>query len=145
MHYYLADIAAHKQDPQARAILLDRHGHVAETATANVLAYRRGEGLVSPPRETILPGLSLMFARELSELLGIGFVERDLEIEDLLSAEEVLLTSTPNCLLPVSRVNGKPIGDGRPGQVFQRLIAAWNEALGLDIVAQARKFARRET
>jgi branched-subunit amino acid aminotransferase/4-amino-4-deoxychorismate lyase len=143
MHYYLADLAAHKQDPQARAILLDRRGHVAETATANVLAYRRDEGLVSPPRETILPGISLMFARELSESLGIGFVERDLRIEDLLTAEEVLLTSTPNCLLPVSRVNGKPIGDARPGEMFRKLLAAWNKAVGLDIAAQAKTFARR--
>jgi branched-chain amino acid aminotransferase len=144
MHYYLADLAAHKQDPQARAILLDRRGHVAETATANVLAFRRGEGLVSPPRETILPGISLMFARELSQSLGINYVERDLSIDDLLTADEVLLTSTPNCLLPVSRVNGKPIGDGRPGQLFHKLLATWNEAVGLDVAAQAKKFARRE-
>jgi branched-subunit amino acid aminotransferase/4-amino-4-deoxychorismate lyase len=145
MHYYLADLAAHKQDPRARAILLDRRGYVAETATANVLAYRRGEGLVSPPRDTILPGISLMFARELSESLGIGYVERDLRIEDLLSADEVLLTSTPNCLLPVAGVNGKPIGDGSPGQVFRKLLGAWNEAVGLDVAAQAKRFARRST
>jgi branched-subunit amino acid aminotransferase/4-amino-4-deoxychorismate lyase len=144
MHYYLADLAAHKQDPQARAILLDRRGCVAETATANVLAYRRNEGLVSPPRETILPGISLMFARKLCDSIAIQNIERDLGIDDLLTAEEVLLTSTPNCLLPVVRVNGKPIGDGRPGQVFHKLLGVWNDAVGLDIVAQAKRFARRE-
>ncbi|HJS06205.1 MAG TPA: aminotransferase class IV, partial [Pirellulales bacterium] len=92
----------------------------------------------------ILPGISLMFARELSQSLGINYVERDLSIDDLLTADEVLLTSTPNCLLPVSRVNGKPIGDGRPGQLFHKLLATWNEAVGLDVAAQAKKFARRE-
>jgi branched-chain amino acid aminotransferase len=143
MHYYLADLAAHKQDPQARAILLDRRGHVAETATANVLAYRAGEGLVSPPRETILPGISLMFVHELSGALGIPYIERDLGIDDLVTADEVLLTSTPNCLLPVVRVNGAPIGHGRPGEVFHRLLRLWNDAIGLDITAQARQFAQR--
>jgi branched-subunit amino acid aminotransferase/4-amino-4-deoxychorismate lyase len=145
MHYYLADLAAHKEDPQARAILLDRRGHVAETATANVLAYRRGEGLVSPPRETILPGISLMFIHELCDALEIPCVERDLRVDDLLTADEVLLTSTPNCLLPVVRMNGSPIGNGRPGELFHKLLRAWNDIVGLDIAAQARQFARRTT
>jgi branched-subunit amino acid aminotransferase/4-amino-4-deoxychorismate lyase len=144
MHYYLADLAASKQDPQARAILLDNRGHVTETATANVLAYRRDEGLVSPPRATILPGISLLFVQELGMSLGIPYTERDLYIEDLSTADEVLLTSTPNCLLPAVRINGKPIGDGRPGEAFHKLRAAWNDAVGLDIAAQSRRFARRE-
>ena len=141
MHYYLADLAAQKQDPQARAVLLDREGRVTETSTANVLAYRADEGLVSPRRETVLPGISLMFLSELARAHSIPFIERDLSAEDLTTAEEVLLTSTPNCLLPVVRLNGNPIGRGSPGVVFHRLLQAWGEAVGIDVAAQARRFS----
>src|SRR5688572_1004908 len=66
MHYYLADLAAKKRSRDARAVLLDREGRVTETPTANVLAFRRGKGLISPPGEMILHGISLAFARELA-------------------------------------------------------------------------------
>ncbi|HWA99917.1 MAG TPA: hypothetical protein VG713_15570, partial [Pirellulales bacterium] len=56
-------------------------------------------------------------------------------------ASEVLLTSTPNCLLPVSAIDGQAIGGGRPGPVFTRLLQAWSDAVGLDIAGQALKFA----
>jgi branched-subunit amino acid aminotransferase/4-amino-4-deoxychorismate lyase len=142
MHYYLADLAAHKQDRQARALLLDRHGRVTETATANVVAYRAAEGLVAPPRGTVLPGISLMFLHELAKAQHISFVERDLTIDDLTTAQEVMLSSTPNCLLPVVSIKGKRIGDGSPGGVFRRLLQAWSVAVGTDIASQAKRFAR---
>jgi branched-chain amino acid aminotransferase len=141
MHYYLADLAARKQDRGARAVLLDRQGRVTETATANVLAYRSGEGFLSPRPGTILPGISLIFVRELAESQGIPFIERDLSVEDLTTADEVLLTSTPNCLLPVVRVNGSVIGGGSPGVVFRKLLQAWSGAVGIDIAGQAKRFA----
>jgi branched-subunit amino acid aminotransferase/4-amino-4-deoxychorismate lyase len=143
MHYYLADLAAHKVDPDARAVLLDGQGRVTETATANVLAYRAAEGLVSPRREAVLPGVSLSFIRELAITLRIPFVERDLSVDDLLLADEVLLTSTPNCLLPVVRVNDRAIGSGAPGIVFHKLLQVWSAAVGVEIAGQAKRFAIR--
>jgi branched-subunit amino acid aminotransferase/4-amino-4-deoxychorismate lyase len=86
-----------------------------------------------------------MFIHELCDALEIPCVERDLRVDDLLTADEVLLTSTPNCLLPVVRMNGSPIGNGRPGELFHKLLRAWNDIVGLDIAAQARQFARRST
>ena len=62
---------------------------------------------------------------------------------DLASADEVILTSTPMCLLPVTRFNGKTIGTGLPGEIFHQLLAAWNQMAGLDIVRQAEQFMRR--
>ena len=60
------------------------------------------------------------------------------------SAGEVFLSSTPLCLLPVTRLNGRPIGMGRPGELFERLIAAWSEMAGVDIVGQAERFSTRK-
>jgi branched-subunit amino acid aminotransferase/4-amino-4-deoxychorismate lyase len=143
MHYYLADREAQRKDTHARALLLDREGRVTETATANVLAYRSAEGLFTPRQENVLHGISLAFARELAGRLGLAFVERDIGLDDLVMADEVMLTSTPNCLLPVTRLNGRAIGDGRPGNVHRQLLSIWSEAVGLDIAGQAVQFSSR--
>ena len=74
---------------------------------------------------------------------GIPIVYRDLGVEELAAADELLLTSTPFCLLPATRFNGKPVGDGQPGPVFSRLLDAFSHAAGIDIAAQAVRFATR--
>jgi branched-subunit amino acid aminotransferase/4-amino-4-deoxychorismate lyase len=71
----------------------------------------------------------------------LSFSETPLTRTDVAAADEILLTSTPNCLLPVTRFDGLPIGGGRPGPLFGRLLAAWSRDVGLDIAAQARAFA----
>jgi branched-chain amino acid aminotransferase len=143
MHYYLADKLADKQDHGARAVLLDHEGYVLEASTANVLIYRKEFGLISPPFEKILRGISLAATFEIAESLGIACRQRDLAVEDLAAAEEIIITSTPFCLLPVTRFNGRPVGGGRPGEISQKLLDAWNTAAGLDIVGQAERFAQR--
>ena len=144
MHYYLADRQAAATDPGARALLLDAQGFVSEASTANLLIYTTAEGLASPPSAKILRGISLSVAIDLARRLGVATIERDLSTDDVASADEVLLTSTPLCLLPVTRLNGKPIGSGRPGALFHRLMAGWSELAGVDIVVQATRKARRE-
>ena len=143
MHYYLADQRARAMQPPARALLVDERGNACETSTANLLLYVRGTGLVSPPRVSILPGITLAATVELAAAEGISCLERDIKPADVSAADEVLLTSTPNCLLPVTRFNGVPIAAGDPGPVFERLLRAWSGLAGLDIAAQAREFAVR--
>lgn len=143
MHYYLADREAGAMFPGARALLLDLDGHVTEASTANVLVYRAGEGLVSPPHGKVLPGISLAEVTELALQMGVPSSQRDSTPEDLQTAQEILLTSTPMCLLPVVSLDGQRIGAGRPGDLFGRLIQAWSDLVGLDIVAQAQRFAAR--
>jgi branched-subunit amino acid aminotransferase/4-amino-4-deoxychorismate lyase len=143
MHYFLADRRARAIEPGARAALLDMEGNVVEASTANVVLLDREGGLVSPPRESILPGISVAVLGDLADRLGVPMAHRDVRPADLAAAAEVYLTSTSPCLLPVTRFEGRPIGDGKPGPVFARLLAAWSERVGLDIAAQARRFARR--
>ncbi len=143
MHYYLADRQAAARQPGSRALMLDPEGCVTETTTANLVAYSEAQGLITPPRKKVLPGISLAAVSDLAAALEIPLAERDLRPDDLRSADEVLLTATSYCLLPVVALNGKPIGGGTPGTVFARLITAWSEHVGLDIVEQARRFARR--
>ena len=144
MHYYLADQKAATVEPGARALLLDRDGWVVEASTANLMIFTGNDGLLTPPRGKVLEGISLREVDELAGKLGIPTGQRDLTPSDVASAGEALLTSTPMCLLPVTRLDGRPIGDGRPGEIFGRLLAAWNEAVGIDIAAQAERFAQRD-
>jgi branched-subunit amino acid aminotransferase/4-amino-4-deoxychorismate lyase len=143
MHYYLADRQAAIIERGARALLLDAEGLVVEASTANVMIFTRDRGLLSPPHQEVLPGISLAQVNELAEKLGIPCGEHELTPDDVAGADEVLLTSTPFCLLPVTRFNGRPIGGGAPGQVFRRLLAAWNGLVGIDVAAQAERFLRR--
>ena len=143
MHYYLADKHAAARFPGARAAMLDQDGFITEATTANIVVYRRDEGLVSPPQTKILHGISLAVTCELARKLGIATVERDVTVDDVATADEVLLSSTPLSLLPVTQFNGRVVGGGQPGDVFARLITAWNALVGLDIIAQAEQFAGR--
>ena len=143
MHYYLADRQARQKEPGARALLLDEWGFVTEASTANVLVYYRGQGLISPPKDRILPGVTVAVIEELAGQLGIPFANRELTVQEFGRAEEALLCSTSPCVLSVTRLNGQPIGDGRPGPISQKLREAWSQMVGFDIELQARRFSRR--
>ena len=143
MHYYLADREARAQDPGARALLLDQEGFIAEASTASVILFHEAEGFLSPPREKILPGVSVGVLEELASEMGSAFSHRDLTVDDAYSANEVILCSTSPCLLPVVSVDGRPIGSGTAGEMFQQVVAGWSRLVGLDIAEQARQFARR--
>lgn len=139
MHYYLADREAARIRPGAKALLLDGQGRVCETATANIVAYD-GQTLATPPPQRALAGLTLHAVAELAARQGIAWQATDLTVETLRQSAEVVLTSTPWCLLPVVRIDGNEIGDGRPGSLFHQLLTAFGETVGLDIAAQARQF-----
>jgi branched-subunit amino acid aminotransferase/4-amino-4-deoxychorismate lyase len=135
MHYYLAEQEARQFDPEASALLLGLDGLVTETNAANLLIVRSG-GIWSPPSGSILPGHSRAVVIELAAALNISFDEDELDAADVAAADEAFLSSTPFCLMPATRINGIPIGNGRPGPVYRRLLAAWSAEVGLDIAGQ---------
>ncbi len=135
MHYYLADQEARLVAPDAIALLLDLDGNVTETSGANFLLVERGV-IVSPGPRNILPGISRQTVIELARKLDIPYAERDLQIHDVMNADEGLLTSTPFCVMPVTKINGSPIADGKPGPIFRRLMEAWSQEVDLDILGQ---------
>jgi branched-subunit amino acid aminotransferase/4-amino-4-deoxychorismate lyase len=143
MHYFLADKEARQRESGARALMTDAEGFVTESSTANLLIYREGEGLVSPPEEKILPGVTVAALRELADKLGLSFRFADLRVNDVATANEVLLCSTSPCVWSVTRLNGQPIGDGTPGPVVAKLQKAWSDMVGVDIVAQAQRCAKK--
>jgi branched-chain amino acid aminotransferase len=140
IHWWLAEQEARQVEPGAIALLLDSDGYVTETAGANFLVVRNGT-VVSPPRESILGGISLLTVEELCSELKIGFVEKPLDVYDCLSADEAMLASTPYCLAGVRRINDVPLP--WPGPIFQQLLARWSQRVGMDPRAQIEATAEK--
>ena len=135
MHYWLADQETHQVDEQAITLLLDLDGNVTETSGANFLLVENGV-IKSPTLRNILPGVSRDMVIQLAKRLNIPFVEQDLQVFHVANADEAFLATTPICLMPATHINGLPIGNGRPGPIYQRLMEAWSEEVGMDILDQ---------
>jgi branched-subunit amino acid aminotransferase/4-amino-4-deoxychorismate lyase len=135
LHWWMAEQEVRRStQPGAIALLLDAETHqVSETATANFLLVKDGV-VISPPRYVILGGISLQVVEELCNEMAIPFKERPITVVDCLAADEAMLTSTPYCLAGVSRISDDPTP--WPGQIFERLLAAWSERVKLDIRQQ---------
>jgi len=134
IHYFLADKQARERNPKARAILLDEKGNVNEASTANVVAYFEDEGFVSPPLENILAGISLLYVESLVRESGQPFTYRDLTAKELTDADEILLTSTPFCVLPVSQLEDQKLTQRSQ---FNQLLVNWSQAVKVDIRNQS--------
>lgn len=136
MAYTLAEIEVKLVDPQAQSIILDIYGNVGENKGGNVFLV--ADGVIRTPRcNNCLAGISRETVLQLATDSGLQVQEADLQPYDLYSADELFLTSTPYCIMPATRFNGLPVGSGRVGPITQRLLAAWSELVGVDIVAQA--------
>jgi branched-chain amino acid aminotransferase len=108
-------------------ILLNDDGEVAEGASANVFAVKDGAGVTPPLDAGILPGVTRQLLLEIGGGLGIPMREETLQVADLLGADEAFITSTLKEAVPVRAVDGKPVGNGRPGPVTLRLLKAYRE------------------
>ena len=142
MNFNLAQIEAHDVDPDAQPIMLDLDGNLSEGTGYNVLMVTDGV-IRSPTDRAILQGVSRGMVFDLARQLDIPVVEDDLQPYDLYTAEEAFFTTTSPCVQPVTKVDNRELGDGKPGPITQQLLAAWSEAVGLDIVDQALRFAKK--
>jgi branched-chain amino acid aminotransferase len=144
MAYTLAEMEVKLVDPQAQGILLDVDGNVAENKGGNFFIVSEGV-LKTPTTRNALAGVSRATVLELAAALGIPAEVTDFQLYDIYTADEAFFTSTPYCIMPATRINGLSVGDGQVGAVTQRLLAAWSERVGMDIVGQAmRQFAEAE-
>jgi branched-subunit amino acid aminotransferase/4-amino-4-deoxychorismate lyase len=134
LSWWIAEQEVHEADPSASALLLDVDGFVTETAAANLLIVRDGR-VQTPWRGRVLSGVSLKVVEELCRELGLPFDEADLSLADCRQAAEAMLANTGYCLAPVRRIQEAELPC--PGPVFERLLAAWSERVGVDIRAQA--------
>jgi branched-chain amino acid aminotransferase len=138
--YKLADLQAEQMEPGAMPLLTDEHGFLTEGSGNNFFMVRDGE-IVTPKGHNILRGVSRSACMDLADKLGIPLREADIEPYDVRAADEAWCTSTIVSMLPVCRFNFQVVGNGKPGPVYRRLLDAWSEEVGVDIPAQARRYA----
>lgn len=107
------------------AILLNDRGEIAEGAGSNVFVVRGGQVLTPPLGAGILAGITRELLFELAPAAGVTIHEAPLRASDLLDADEAFLTSTLKELAPITRVDDRAIGSGRPGPVTLKLLDAF--------------------
>ncbi|MEE8174029.1 MAG: aminotransferase class IV [Dehalococcoidia bacterium] len=107
------------------AILLNEMGFIAEGSTSNIFLVAKGRLLTPSEASGILPGVTREAVLEVARALGIEAVEGGIPLADLLRAEEAFLTSSVREVLPVTSIDGRPVGRGRPGPVTKKLMAAY--------------------
>ena len=140
MNFALAEFEAADVDPDAWPILTDGEGNITEGTSNNVFLVTDGV-IRTPGDRSILQGGSRNMVFDLARQLDIPVVEDDLQPYDLYTSDEVFFSRTGPCVLPVTKVDNREVADGAPGRVTQQLLAAWSEAVGVDIVGQAESLA----
>lgn len=109
------------------ALLLNEKGFLAEASMSNVFLVSEGS-LRTPGLESgVLPGVTRETVTELAGKRGIDSIEGDTALEELLHAEEAFLTNSVMEVMPLTGVEGNPVGNGRPGPVTQKLMAGYSE------------------
>jgi branched-chain amino acid aminotransferase len=109
------------------ALIIDGTGHVVEGATSNVFAVIHGELFTPPVEAGILPGITRARLLEIARAHGIAYQEKALTVAELVSADEVFISSSIREVVPVVRIDGTPVGGGQPGPVARRLLAAYRQ------------------
>mgnify|MGYP002628135899 CR=1 FL=1 len=141
LHWFRADKEARSRFPTASSLLATADGHITETAAGNFYLIK-DRTIFTPQRQLVLGGISQRVLRELASKLGLTWQESAITFDDLAEANEAMTSSTTCCLLPVTRFNDQIIGSGQPGPVFQELVTAWSDLVGVDIVRQAADAAQ---
>lgn len=108
-------------DAQAMETILLRDDLLTEGAASNIFIVKDGLLLTPPKDHRILPGITYDVVLELAETHGVPHAVRDISELELRTAEEIMLTSSTKEILPITQLDGQPIGNGTPGPVFQQL------------------------
>ena len=106
----------------AREALMRNHrGEISECAQSNFFLVRRGEALTPSLDSGLLEGVTRNFLFEVGRAVGVPVREAVLTDADLETADEMFITSTTRGVLPVTLLDGQPVGAGRPGPVTRTL------------------------
>ena len=138
--YKIAELQAAHMEEGASALLTDERGFITEGTGNNFFMARDGV-IYTPKRHDILRGVSRGACMELATRLGVDVCEADIEPYDVREADEAWWTATTVCMVPITRFNFQPVGDGKPGMIYRKLLSEWSEEVGVDILAQARGYA----
>ncbi len=108
------------------AIMFDVHGNLSEGSGDNIFVVKNGR-IITPPTLNNLRGITRAAAIELARNEGIEVSEINMGLFDIYTADEVFVTGTAAEIAPITRIDGRLIADGKPGNITKKLMAAFKE------------------
>jgi len=117
-------------------ILLNTLGEVSEGSTSNIFLVKK-DNLITPEEESgLLPGITRGIVVELAPNQGLKVYNRRVALDELFAADEVFLTSTLIEVMALVEVDGKQIGNGKPGKVTKKIHKAYRDLVGKEVGRQ---------
>ncbi|HTL25648.1 MAG TPA: D-amino acid aminotransferase [Burkholderiales bacterium] len=114
-------------DEGAAETILFRDGHLTEAAACNVFVVRGGVIQCPPKTNLILPGITYDVVLELAQSAQLPLEVRAVSEQETRTADEIWVTSSSKEVLAIVKLDGKPVGDGRPGPAFRRMHQLYQE------------------
>jgi D-alanine transaminase len=115
-------------DVGAAETIMFRDGYLSEAAACNVWVVKDGKVLGTPKDNLVLEGIRYGLIEEICQQQGIGFELRRITRAEVFAADEVLLSSATKEVLPVTRLDGQPVGTGQPGPAYAHLYEGYQQA-----------------
>jgi D-alanine transaminase len=115
-------------DAGAVETIMFRNGFLSEAAASNVWIVKAGKVLGTPNDNLVLQGIRYDLLEEICRDKGIGFELRRISRDEVLNADELLLSSATKEVLPVTTLDHRPVGTGLPGPVYAQLYASYQLA-----------------
>jgi D-alanine transaminase len=114
-------------DAGAAETILFRDGNLTEASASNVFVVKGGVILSPPKSNLILPGITYDVIAEIAQAAGLPLEYRNVSEAEVRGADEVWITSSSKEVLAIVTLDGKPVAGGRPGPVFRRVYALYQE------------------
>jgi D-alanine transaminase len=127
-------MAQHAAENDALETIQLRDGLLTEGSSSNIWVVKGGKLFGVPRGPRILEGIRYSLIEELARSAGIPFEEREITEAELRDADEIMMSSATKEVMPLTTLDGKSVGDGRPGPVYAAIFDAYQKA-------KAREFA----
>ncbi|HID46987.1 MAG TPA: D-amino acid aminotransferase [Chromatiaceae bacterium] len=123
----LANILSQQQarDEGAQEAILVRDGLANEGTASNLFIVKEGLIITPPKSQHLLPGITRDLVLELAMDAGLPYAEASVSVEELEQAEEIWITSSTKEVMPVTRLNGRPVDNGHPGPMWEKMDALY--------------------
>ncbi|NVK56181.1 MAG: aminotransferase class IV [Alteromonadaceae bacterium] len=115
------------QEGNVETILYNQHGEVTEASSSNVFIIKDGKAYTPPLDNQLLPGITRQLVLQCLSLASIDVTEKPVMVDELLSADEVWITSSGKEILPITKVNGQVIADGNVGAIWEQVFTVYSE------------------
>ena len=138
---YLKMAALEAESPRQWPILLDPDGFISEGTGSNIFLVKNRR-VYTPEARNCLDGISRRYVMGLLERQGKPVIEQNLDVYDVMMADELFFTNTPNCIMPCTSINRQIIGNRLPGPITLDLMDQWEKNVGCRWREQSSRWDR---